>query len=91
MAAAGAGDQSQSYCRVHRTVLSQPGNGQEAVLAVFPGLWHDENYRDIYFQVVFYRIKTAGIAGMIRTGRNHGNLKQRNNPRMSELAGITGI
>ena len=77
MAAAGAGGRSQSYRRVHRTVLSQPGNGQEAVLAVFPGLWHDENYRDIYFQEVFYRIKTAGIAGMFRTDRNHRNVKQR--------------
>ena len=53
------------------------GHGQEAVLAVFPGLWHDENYLDIYFQEVFYRIKMAGIAGMFRTDRNHGNLEQR--------------
>jgi hypothetical protein len=55
----------------------QPGHGQEAVLAVFPGLWHDENYLDIYCQEVFYRIKMAGIAGMFRTDRHHGNLEQR--------------
>jgi len=64
-------------CRRPITVRLQPGHGQEAVLAVFPGLWHDENYLDIYCQEVFYRIKMAGIAGMFRTERNHGNLEQR--------------